>query len=335
MEQLNPKQKEYVSKMSTVRLTAKLIQIGHTEDELADLERADLQTLYAKAILSGSDKPQAKADPAPSGVAESQLDRDRLTFEINKFQQQQALERDKLTQQQAERERELALERDKLAQQQAIREQELAQQMKIEREKNETERKRLDLEHEKIQLERLNAERLTTHNDEILRLQRDQQSRDEQRNTSLAARTKLFAQSISHALPRMGEDPIDAPLFFDNVSKLFERYKVPADIQTVLLHPHLSNKAKNLLARMDQSAVNNFVDVRDFLLNQFRLTPADYRKRFNEITRKSDESNVLFSSRLYTLLQFYVNSRKANSLDKLMSCLVSDRIRSSITDYNK
>ena len=125
MEQLNPKQKEYVSKMSTVRLTAKLIQIGHTEDELADLERADLQTLYAKAILSGSDKPQAKADPAPSGVAESQLDRDRLTFEINKFQQQQALERDKLTQQQAirerelaqqqaERERELALERDKL-----------------------------------------------------------------------------------------------------------------------------------------------------------------------------------------------------------------------------
>ena len=50
MEQLNPKQKEYVSKMSTVRLTAKLIQIGHTEDELADLERADLQTLYAKAI---------------------------------------------------------------------------------------------------------------------------------------------------------------------------------------------------------------------------------------------------------------------------------------------
>ena len=90
MEQLNPKQKEYVSKMSTVRLTAKLIQIGHTEDELADLERADLQTLYAKAILSGSDKPQAKADPAPSGVAESQLDRDRLTFEINKFQQQQA-----------------------------------------------------------------------------------------------------------------------------------------------------------------------------------------------------------------------------------------------------
>ena len=331
--------------MSTVRLTAKLIQIGHTEDELADLERADLQTLYAKAILSGSDKPQAKADPAPSGVAESQLDRDRLTFEINKFQQQQALERDKLTQQQAirerelaqqqaERERELALERDKLAQQQAIREQELAQQMKIEREKNETERKRLDVERDKIQLERLNAERLATHNDEILRLQRDQQSLDEQRNTSLAARTKLFAQSISHALPRMGEDPIDAPLFFDNVSKLFERYKVPADIQTVLLHPHLSNKAKNLLARMDQSAVNNFVDVRDFLLNQFRLTPADYRKRFNEITRKSDESNVLFSSRLYTLLQFYVNSRKANSLDKLMSCLVSDRIRSSITDYN-
>ncbi len=61
MEQLDPKQKEHVSKMSTVRLIAKLIQFGHTEDELADLQRADLQALYANAILSGSDKPEAKA----------------------------------------------------------------------------------------------------------------------------------------------------------------------------------------------------------------------------------------------------------------------------------
>jgi chromosome condensin MukBEF ATPase and DNA-binding subunit MukB len=109
MEQLDPKQKEHVSKMSTVRLIAKLIQIGHTEDELADLQRGDLQTLYAKAILSGSDKPEAKAALTPSGV-ESKLERDRLTFEITKFQQQQA-----------ERERELTLEREKLAQQQAER----------------------------------------------------------------------------------------------------------------------------------------------------------------------------------------------------------------------
>ena len=168
--------------------------------------------MYANAILSGSDKPEAKAALTPSGIVDSQLERDRLTFEIAKFQEQQALEREKLAQQQAIRERELAQQQEQIA---------------LEHEKVETERKRLDIESDKIQLERINAERLTTHNDEILRLQRDQQSRDEQRNNSLAARTKLFAQSISHALPRMGDDPIDAPLFFDNVSKLFERYKEP------------------------------------------------------------------------------------------------------------
>ncbi len=109
---------------------------------------------------------------------------------------------------------------------------------------------------------------------------------------------------------------------------------MPADIQTVLLYPQLSVKARNLLSRMDQSKVNKFAAVRDFLLEQFRLTPADYRKRFNEMTRKSDESNVLFANRLYTILQFYVNARKAKTVDKLMSCVTSDRIRSSLTDYN-
>jgi hypothetical protein len=85
---------------------------------------------------------------------------------------------------------------------------------------------------------------------------------------------------------------------------------------------------------MDQSKVTKFTAVRDFLLEQFRLTPADYRKRFNEMTRKSDISNVLFANRLYTILQFYVNARKANTVDKLMSCVTADRIRSSLTDYN-
>ena len=42
MEGLNPKQREQVTKMPTVRLIAKLIQFGHTEDELAEFERNDL-----------------------------------------------------------------------------------------------------------------------------------------------------------------------------------------------------------------------------------------------------------------------------------------------------
>ena len=192
MEGLNPKQREQVTTMPTVRLIAKLIQFGHTEDELAEFERNDLMTLFAQDILAGKDKQQAQPAIAPSTTLDPQLERDRLNFEITKFEKEQALERDKM-----------ALEATKREQEQILREREL-----------ETENKRLELEQEKLRAECAIAERSANHNDEIWQAQREQQHRDEQRNSSLAARTKLFSQSISHAMPKMTDDVIDIPLFF-------------------------------------------------------------------------------------------------------------------------
>ena len=187
MEGLNPKQREQVTKMPTVRLISKLIQFGHTEAELAELERNDLMTLFAQDILAGKDKQQAQPAIAPSTTLDPQLERDRLNFEITKFEKEQALERDKM----ALEANKMALEATKREQEQILREREL-----------ETENKRLELEQEKLRAECANAERSANHNDEIWQAQREQQHRDEQRNSSLAARTKLFSQSISHAMPK-------------------------------------------------------------------------------------------------------------------------------------
>jgi hypothetical protein len=42
---------------------------------------------------------------------------------------------------------------------------------------------------------------------------------------------------------------------------------------------------------------------------------------------------VLYTNKLHLLLQQYINARNiGNSFEKLVSCLVSDRLRSSITD---
>mgnify|MGYP003471201641 FL=1 len=122
-----------------------------------------------------------------------------MALEAAKREKEQALERDKM----ALEANKMALEATKREQEQILREREL-----------ETENKRLELEQEKLRAECANAERSANHNDEIWQAQREQQHRDEQRNSSLAARTKLFSQSISHAMPKMTDDVIDIPLFF-------------------------------------------------------------------------------------------------------------------------
>ena len=51
MDQMDDKQRETVYKMNTsTQFITKLVQLGHSEEELAELKRADLQTLNAREL---------------------------------------------------------------------------------------------------------------------------------------------------------------------------------------------------------------------------------------------------------------------------------------------
>lgn len=162
---------------------------------------------------------------------------------------------------------------------------------------------------------------------------RDRQ--EQERHSTMAARTKLFAQSLQNVMPKMPQDAVQLVTFFDTVEKLFARFELPADLQAILLNPHLTVTARSMLTRMDQNEVNNFGKVKEFLLAQFMLTPQSYRTRFNNAVKQQDESYVLYTNKLHLLLQQYINARNiGNSFGKLFSCLASDRRISSITDNN-
>jgi len=130
----------------------------------------------------------------------------------------------------------------------------------------------------------------------------------------------------------MPDDPNEIPAYFSAVEKIFQRYEVPKQIQSQLFMPKLNDKSKSLLVKLSSEKQNDYRQVRNFLLREFRLTAEQYRDQFWTATKKSDETYTLFGSRVKTLFQYYLDSRKAESKDDVIDLLVSDRIKQTLSD---
>ena len=99
---------------------------------------------------------------------------------------------------------------------------------------------------------------------------------------------------------------------------------------------YLNDKAKILVGRMHPKLANNYKEVKEMLLREFKLSPAVYLDKFNTDTRKQDETCLLYSARLVAILVFldaYLDSRNIDqSYEKLTSLLVCDRIKSALPE---
>jgi len=68
---------------------------------------------------------------------------------------------------------------------------------------------------------------------------------------TLAGRTKRFGDTLRHVLPKMPTDVDQIPQYFENIEHLFDIYEVHADLRSKLLIPHLSERAKSLIGRLE------------------------------------------------------------------------------------
>ena len=66
------------------------------------------------------------------------------------------------------------------------------------------------------------------------------------------------------------------------------------------------------------------------MLAEFKLTPKEYKLRFDTATKSANETYVLFASRLHNLLTYYLSSRDVNDLDTLCKLLVSDKLKTTL-----
>ena len=68
------------------------------------------------------------------------------------------------------------------------------------------------------------------------------------------------------------------------------------------------------------------------MLAEFKLTPREYKSRFDTAHKNADETYVLFAARLRNLLSYYLRSRQVNNFDKLCELFVSDRMKAGMPE---
>jgi hypothetical protein len=73
--------------------------------------------------------------------------------------------------------------------------------------------------------------------------------------------------------------------------------------------------------------------VKEFLINELKLTPVQLKERLDRAVRNKDETYTMFCSRLKNLLTYYCNSKKViENYKTLFSLLVGEKIKSTLPE---
>ena len=306
MDQLPVGEQEKLKKCSDERLKQKLVKAGRSEDEVKALARAalltecaelKLQTLAEAAAVFGTGKPAY--DP--------EVERMRLAFEQQKWQQEREEREKQWQQEKEEREKQRQFEREQQAEVNRLKE--------------------IELKLEKEKLERNEA--LQKHlKDEELKMKQ----KDIDRHETVVSKMKLFGDTLRNSVTRMSNDPVEIVSFFRSVEQLYKSLGVPADLQSALVRPHLNERARNLVTKLSPEVAGDYGKLRDAILAEYKLSPNTYLDRFNSLTCSSDETTVMFASKLETLFNYYLEARKVNDFPDLRDLVICDRIKSTLSE---
>jgi hypothetical protein len=151
---------------------------------------------------------------------------------------------------------------------------------------------------------------------------------DGERKRSLANRTKFFGEAMKNVLWKFPQDPAEIPGYFEHIENLFTLYEVDDDVKSKLLQAQLTDRAKSLTVRLTLEQLNDYDELKEFLLNEFKISPIQLRERFFSLRKKPDETYTLLASKLHNALMYYVRSRNiSDDFDKLVSLFCADRLK--------
>jgi len=160
-------------------------------------------------------------------------------------------------------------------------------------------------------------------------MQKDEE--EKARKESLPGQLCYFGKMVEHLLPKMGDDPAEYPAYFESVDDIFRTVQVPKNIQAKLILPKL-DRSRSLLTKISKEYLDDYGQMKDYLLREFKLTAEQYRDSFWSATKRPEETYKLFGGRVKTLFQCYLDSRKAKSKDDVVDLLVADRINQTLSD---
>ena len=296
MDKLPELQRASIAKMSDERIRSKLVKAGYRPEILAQYSRTELMNALAELVAAQPEVEVVEEDVEVDGKARGTMTTEerRLLLEERKLQ----MEEKRWKAEMEEKRREME-----------IKERELERQ-------REKERREMEFKERELDLKRIAAEK------------------EESYRNSTAARLKLWGDGLRNTISRMPNEPIEVVSWFVALEKLFEQLEVPDELRAVLLRPYLNDRAKALLARCDLDKTGDYSAIKEYLLREMRLSPSVYLEKFNSMTRDASETFQQFATRLMSLFDFYLESRKVNgSYNKLFDLIIYDKIKSVLPPF--
>src|SRR6218665_931585 len=314
-------EKEKLKHFSTDALIGLLVRAGADVEVVVTLDKDQLVDfcLVAKGLKEG--------------VLPKKVVKDVSMVEIMQIMRQEQMEREnKMRREQKEREeKEMEREEKMRKEKMEMEEKQMVREERMRKELMEMEEKQMERE------ERMRKEQMEWQKEMLSRqaqgqeMVRDEAVKERERKMkeeeSSGSKIKKFGDILKNVLPNMPSEDVELPLYLESVESLFNLYQVPDDLKCALLMPFLSEKAKRLVRRLPAIQMNTYVNLKAALLREFRLTPQQYRAQFVKAEKVASESWMQFATRLRTYLRFYLESRGADTLQKLQDLWVADRMK--------
>ena len=137
---------------------------------------------------------------------------------------------------------------------------------------------------------------------------------------------------VAQVISSQPEEVTDLPAYFRGVETQFEKLKIPLDYRARLIYKYLSPRARALCSRLDSDVRNDYQKVMDAVMKEYGLTAKCFLTKFHTLRKKYHDTYILFASKLDGLLRQYLEARKVSDFDSLVSLLISDRIKSVLSD---
>ena len=122
------------------------------------------------------------------------------------------------------------------------------------------------------------------------------------------------------------------PAYFRGVEEQFKKLNVPRKYQARLIYKYLSAGARTLCSRLEPDVRDDYDCMKMAVLKEYGLTAKCFPESFNTMKKPFNDTFILLTSKLRGLLLQYFNVRKVTSFDDVVSLLVSDRVKSSLTE---
>ena len=185
----------------------------------------------------------------------------------------------------------------------------------------------------------LEAVRMQTHqankNHEIdlERAERAERARMEDSNnlTSRLKKAGDITRSFLYAMPESYTSADIAP-YFNSIENMLKHNAINEDLWISLVMPYLNSRLKRMVANAPFQEFSDYTTWKSWLLNEIHLTPAVHLSNFNNAARKYDESCSQFVTRLAVLWKYYVESREVSSFDDVCKLIVSDKVKSMLSN---